>query len=110
MPRKKVSSTEFVRVGYIGVDSGQVMLIDPCYIKSDFDGDMHDKPGLNYAGACRVTLSDEGCGNFGGPGQPEEMAFATRTAYGDGLYPVYIRRDADGRVAEMSIRFMEGDE
>ena len=91
----------FEKVGYIGVDSGQVMLIDPCYIKNDFESEFKAKPGLNYAGACEVTLSSEGYGNFGGV----EMAFATRTAHGDGVYPVYVKRDANGTILEMKIKF-----
>jgi hypothetical protein len=91
----------FEKVGYIGVDSGQVMLIDPCYIKKDFESEFKDKPDLNYAGACEVTLSKAGCGNFGGDG----MAFATRTAFGDGTYPVYIKRDESGMILEMKIKF-----
>lgn len=92
----------FEKVGYIGVDSGQVMLIDPCYIKKNFESEFGAKPDLNYAGACEVTLSQDGCGNFGGDG----MAFATRTAFGDGTYPVYVKRDSRGAIIEMKIKFV----
>jgi hypothetical protein len=91
----------FEKVGYIGVDSGQIMLIDPCYIRKDFESEFKDKPDLNYAGACEVTLSKDGCGNFGGI----EMAFATRTAYGDGRYPVYVKRCPEGRILEVKVKF-----
>lgn len=94
---------KFQKVGTICVDSGQVMLIDPCYIKEGFDNSPSDKPGLNYAGACKTTLTKEGFGEFGG----DSMAFATRTAYGDGVYPVYIKRDEDGTILEMKIKFHE---
>lgn len=36
-----------------------------------------------------------------------KIGFVTSTGYGDGVYPVYIRKDKDGRVAELVIKFME---
>jgi hypothetical protein len=99
-------STGYKREGSIPVDSGQIMLIDPCYIKKDFESD--DAPaGLNYAGACNVTLSDKRCGRFGGPAL---LAFATSTAHGDGCYPVYVKRDAKGRVISVRVDFDADDD
>lgn len=100
--------SKYERVGEISVDSGQVMLVDPCYIDKDFNTEWDkeaingkEDPGLNYNGACRITLGEVGCGNFGG----NIMAFATRTAHGDGVYPVYVKRDPDGRIIAMKIKF-----
>jgi len=93
--------SKFEKVGYIGVDSGQVMLIDPCYIKKDFENEYGDKPGLNYSGACEASLSKKCCGNFGG----NDMAFCTGTTHGDGVYPVFVRRNRNGRVTAIMIDF-----
>jgi|LauGreDrversion4_2_1035121.scaffolds.fasta_scaffold02209_15 hypothetical protein len=93
-------SGRFQLAGKIPVDSGQIMLIDPCYIKNDFPSEHNDAPDLNYAGACKVTLRAEGCGVFG------NLAFATSSGYGDGLYPVYVKRTNDGRIAEVKIKFI----
>lgn len=95
----------FELAGRIGVDSGQVMLIDPCYIKEDFAGEYGDKPALNYAGACKASLSDKRCGNFGGNKHSNTLAFCSGTTHGDGVYPVYIKRDRHGRVTAMMIDF-----
>lgn len=35
------------------------------------------------------------------------LGVVTNTGYGDGIYPVYIRRNKDGRVAELVIKFTE---
>ena len=91
----------FVKEGFIGVDSGQVMLIDPCYIGKDFANEYGEKAGLNYSGACEASLSKKHCGNFGG----NDMAFCTGTTHGDGVYPVYVKRNRSGRVVAMLIDF-----
>jgi hypothetical protein len=95
----------FTLAGHIGVDSGQVMLIDPCYIKADFESEYGDKPALNYAGACKVSLSSKGCGNFGGNAYSNTLAFCTGTTHGDGVYPVYVKKNRHGRVTAMMIDF-----
>jgi len=89
-------------VGEIGVDSGQVLLIDPCYIKKDTLGNerMNYKPStkevglgefLNdptldnkknfYTNVCERTLLGKNHGNTMG-------GFATATTHGDGTYKV----------------------
>lgn len=95
--------------GHIGVDSGQVMLIDPCYVTAEFEGQLDDKPGLNYAGACKASLSKRACGNFGGNDYTNTIAFCTSTAHGDGVYPVLVRRNAAGRVVSIRIDFDSDD-
>jgi hypothetical protein len=94
-------NNRFVLAGKIPVDSGQIMLVDPCYIRKDFESEYNDKPALNYAGACKATLSKDSCGVFA------KIAFATSSGYGDGLYPVYVKRTPDGRIAEVKIKFIE---
>lgn len=90
----------FTFVGNIPVDSGQIAIIDPCYIKGDFANEYDEKPyGVNYSGACKASLSDEGFGIFG------KLGFCTRTAFGDGLYPVFVKRAKDGTILEAKIVF-----
>jgi len=93
---------KFVKSGEVSVDSGQILLIDPCYIEESFpDGTGVGPHDLNYKGVCRVTLGNSGCGEVGG------LAFATSSGYGDGVYPVYVARRG-GRI--MSIRIDFGSE
>jgi len=49
-----------------------------------------------------TTIED----NFGQIGAADAVAFST--GYGDGLYPVYVQLNDDGRVAKVIIDF-EGD-
>lgn len=103
--------TDWEYVGDLCVDSGQMMLCDPCYIKEDFENEYGDTgPGMSYSGACAATLSKNGCGFLTSSiGQHSvNLAFATSSGHGDGLYPVFIKRDG-GRIAAMKIEFI-GDE
>jgi hypothetical protein len=68
-------------IGYCGVDSGQILLIDPCYVWPDDFMVYGDATGGNYDAACRITLGDNGAGEIAG-------GVVTSTAYGDGSYPV----------------------
>lgn len=84
-------------VGTIGVDSGQVMICDPCYVlKGDYDGGKNE-----YSRACEETLKNEaGPITLDGGGD----AVVSMTAYGDGTYPVYAE-ERDGRIVSLTIKF-----
>ena len=53
-----------VKIGTAGVDSGQLMVSDPCYVKDfisnevDFDNKKNDN-SYSYNGACHQTLNNE---------------------------------------------------
>lgn len=72
-------------VGYCGVDSGQLMITDPCYALDD----------KTYRKVCERTLADQigevVIKNIAG----NCVAFGTNT--GDGSYPVYVERHEDGK-------------
>ena len=84
-------------IGEVSVDSGQVLLIDPCYIKKDTLGneemnyDFKTKEFLNdptlqerknfYTNVSERTLLGNGYGNT-------QSGFATSTTHGDGTYIV----------------------
>ena len=84
-------------IGHCGVDSGQILLIDPCYVyKDDFTGG--DTPtGGDYDECCRITLSE-------GAGQTQ-LGVVTSSGYGDGTYPVYAQKDGNGRIKQVTITF-----
>jgi hypothetical protein len=108
---------ELVEVGEVWVDSGQLMICDPCYIKSDWNEDWDGerieaiKKGKtlpdwgSYTDVCGVTLSDDRCGNVGGG-----MAFATSTYWGDGSYKVYANMH-DGKIKGFYVdMYQEGED
>ena len=110
-------------IGSIGVDSGQMMLSDPCYVK-DFE-DSDDVVGLmdaikngsddsySYTGACSQSNTSQQAGvlvnDIGA-----EMVVVCSSGFGDGVYPVYVKRHAfgnnDTRVVEMKIEFVNEEE
>ena len=103
-------SQEVELVGHVSVDSGQVMIIAPCYV---LDGEHDDAPSYlpsdgkvaRYGHPCAVTLSDERHGEF--PAKGYATAIASSSGYGDGNYPVYARKNDEGRVVELTIYFDE---
>lgn len=108
MTRVNVNLDELEYAGSFAVDSGQAMIGDPCYI-NNWDTNQGDewKPEnhageYSYQGACQATLTND-YGTLG-----NSSAVAVSTGYGDGLYPVYVKRNGDGRIAYVIIDF-EGD-
>ena len=75
------------KVGECSVDSGQIMIIDPCYVDD----------GLDYNKVMQITLSDKGYGEF-------EGGFVTGTLWGDGTYPVYAEFEGN-RISSLTIMF-----
>lgn len=92
------------RIGSVWVDSGQMMLGDPCYLEQWGGHDAaFDRPGeYSYAGACTATCSDESAGMLG-----DGLAAVFSTGYGDGTYPVDVTYNSEGRVVAVTILFDE---
>jgi hypothetical protein len=102
-------------IGYCGVDSGQILLTDPCYV-SDFLSDEEFAPSegethpYSYNGACGASLSEQGGGQLlykhGGTG----AGVCVSSGWGDGLYPVFVEYAEDGRVSSVTVQFISDDE
>ena len=99
---------ELTFVGSFSVDSGQAMVGDPCYLdqwktNEGEEWNLEGKVGdYSYQGASATTLAS----NAGELGIATAIVF--NTGYGDGLYPVYVKYNEDGRVVKVVIDF-EGD-
>lgn len=95
------------KVGTVGVDSGQLMIIDPCYIDSAWEGD--PPPGKKYHSAsylevCETTNSREGYGPvIRYPNGVTGLGFAFSTTWGDGEYEIYETRNSSGHLVKMEI-------
>tara|TARA_B100001094_G_scaffold330463_1_gene395731 strand:- start:3329 stop:3667 length:339 start_codon:yes stop_codon:yes gene_type:complete len=83
-------------IGHCGVDSGQIMLVDPCYVLKDDFTPNTDPTGGAYDEACRITLGI-------GAGQ-HSLGVVTSTMWGDGNYPVYADMEGN-RVRSVTIVF-----
>ena len=101
-----MSKTKKVILGTIGIDSGQVLICDPCYIDGEWK---HSKEGKgkfgdgHYEQCCEASMSKQGGGEvlisgIAGTG------VASETGYGDGSYPVEATIK-NGRVKEIKIKF-----
>jgi hypothetical protein len=99
-------------IGHIGVDSGQMLLCDPCYIDSMWKkkdvpnfNDLSDFEGeFNYLGAAHATLSEKSVGIL-----DNGIGAVCSTGWGDGSYPVYVTYEGN-RISEMRIVFMSEEE
>ena len=116
MSKRSVNLDECELVGYVGVDSDQMMLGDPCYFDEwgggDFTSAGEDAPpngAFDYDGACRATLAEAKAGVLG-----NGMSIVCRSGFGDGQYPVYIEISDEGdwgqRVKSMTIVFIDDQE
>lgn len=102
-----------IKIGEVGVDSGQLIITDPCYIDSQWkkekleqNKDGSFKPAKNnfsYPAVCNITLKNPSAGQLnykmGHPG----VAVAFCSGYGDGTYPVYATLNAEGRYIKVEI-------
>ena len=94
-----------VLVGRCGVDSGQIMITDPCYVVDDGFTD------ADYEKACEITLSQDGAGPLMYEKGHEGKAVVSTTGIGDGYYPVYATYDEmedwGQRIVKLEIDFSE---
>lgn len=89
-------------IGYTTVDSGQLIIVDPCYLGEWKDGESDDLTS-HYGKACEQTLNKNQGGkvlvsNIAG------MGVAVSTGWGDGNFPVTAIYK-DGRVKEVRVKF-----
>ncbi len=98
-----------MRIGTCAVDSGQIMIVDPCYLDEykadDFEPGTGTINEFSYSGACNTTLSQLGAGQLG-----SMTAVVASSGYGDGAYPVYATYDEDGVITKLEIEFVYVDE
>jgi len=93
-------------LGTIGVDSGQVMIIDPCYAWDDMFTMSGDPTGGPYDEACRATCyTPHHYGGIKGTTDCDNAGFACGTLHGDGEYPVIALVDEQGRIHSITIDF-----
>lgn len=82
-------------IGHCDVDSGNIFITDPCYIKKHpelFDEDKWNK-------FCNIRDEND----F----EPQEIlsGICVYPRFGDGSYPVYVHFDEEGKVKKMEIEF-----
>ena len=99
----KKRNAEIKQIGHVSVDSGSIIIGDPCY----FDGGTNGLIGTlekkleknSYCEFSSSELADRLYPN-------NSSLIASETGYGDGIYPVIAEIDRDtGRVKSLLIDF-----
>lgn len=94
-----------VLIGSCGVDSGQIMITDPCYVIGD------DFTDADYEKVCEITLAEEGAGFLPFAKGHEGKAVVSSSGIGDGFYPVYATYSEEGmwgeRIMKLEIDFSD---
>lgn len=100
------SADDWIEVGEVGVDAGLLMVGDPCYIgEKSHPAQM----GLDkfHTEVLEPQIDEDAIQLHFDRGHAG-LGVIVPTGFGDGVYPVYIRRDkATGRVAEVKVTFIE---
>jgi hypothetical protein len=118
--RKNAGKVRRVEVGHVTVDSGRIIIIDPCHLHDGRtlpNGLRHSSEGWIDPTTGQATEKREeemdaiGCiDETTGESKPavpvyHSSAVASSTGYGDGTYPVYATI-LDGRVLKLEIEFV----
>lgn len=103
------STKEMEQVGHVYVDAGLIMVGDPCYTLPD-EGSHRDEVAKDWGTFCEALNDTRKNGNADGVYKPfgDGTAVVVSSGYGDGTYPVFVKRDANGRIMKLVIDF--GDE
>lgn len=78
-------------IGQVAVDSGQLMITDPCYV---IDKGSEEE----YRKTSEASLSEKHCGQV-----LDGLGIAFSTAHGDGFYDVYAKRNKKGGIEAIEI-------
>lgn len=102
---------DWERVGEIGVDAGLCWIGDPCYIIHPDDG-MPKELGKDWGDFCDKLFAKEtdGAAQYNYDMGHAGLGVTVNTGYGDGTYPVYVKRNAEGRIAEVKVVFIGEDD
>ena len=86
-------------IGHCGVDSGGLIIVDPCYLSEWIDGDYGEDN--SYTKACKARDNKNNkevlIAGIAGKG----VSFTS--GYGDGNYPVYAHFNSDKRITKVEI-------
>ena len=95
--RNKITKRRRELLGYSCVDSGTLLIVDPCYIANDYKSAI--SKGTFYEELFE-ELYDTGTQVFDG------LAVATSTRNGDGFFPIFAEYGRDGELDRIVIDFL----
>jgi len=103
---------KWIKLGVAGVDSGQLLITDPCYINSEWKKNedfekLEQKGEFSYAGCCNKTLSKEKGGQLNFKMGHAGAGVVFSSGLGDGTYEVWGKvmdiKDWGERIVEVKI-------
>lgn len=101
----------FERAGVIGVDAGLCWIGDPCYVVTP---DCTEHPARSWNEFCNLLQEEghdqRGFTQFECRRGPDGLGVCVSTGHGDGVYPVYVRKNQSGRIAEVRVIFDDEEE
>jgi len=97
---------EWEEIGEIGVDAGLCWIGDPCYVLANDSSNRFKIPWHKFCELIKDHDSQQWNYKGGHPG----LGVTVQTGYGDGSYPVYVKRNTDGNIAEVKVVFIPEDE
>ena len=104
--KKRRKKSRIVEIGALPVDAAMMMLSDPCYVLPD-PADPGRRDQKIYDRMCR-ELGDKPYVFFSSyDDSREDSNVLVADTGGDGAFPVYAELDEDGRVAAITIRFLD---
>jgi len=98
--------SEWQEVGRIGVDAGCIMISDPCYSATP---DCNSHPAKTWQEFCELLDKGEfyknGFQQLNYKGGHSGLGVVVESGYGDGCYPVFVKKNKEGRVIEAKVVF-----
>lgn len=101
------------RIGVVSVDSGQILICDPCHIDGEwkweeFGGDVEHN--FSYNACCEQTTKPPYFGQLSYAHGHDGVGVVSVGGPGDGEYPVYAYIDGNGTIERIVIEFNEEKE
>lgn len=100
-------STTRNKIGTVGVDSGQLMIIDPCYIDSAWESKPPKPNGHHSTSYLEIMDATLGSPPYGPvlkyPKGVTGLGFAFSTYWGDGEYTIWETRNERGELLKVEI-------
>ena len=101
-----------INLGHVAVDSGQLMITDPCRIDEHWkkeDYEAKSKPtAFSYNDVCHKTLEGTTSSNFPNS-KSQGLAIHCSSGFGDGLYQVWGYQNDEGKIVKIDINMFDLD-
>src|SRR5438067_591497 len=99
--------SEWEQIAAIGVDAGVVWLGDPCYTMTPDTRYAIANTWDAFVQALITRMGNSDIARFEKQDGWGDVGVAVQSGFGDGVYPVFVRRDASsGRIAALRVEFL----